>query len=632
LVCGIAGIVNAGLAPAEIESALAHMRQAMFHRGPDDGGSQVFARAGAGLCAQRLSIVDLATGHQPIANEDETVFAVLNGEIYNHQSIRELLLSHGHRFRGSSDTEAVLHLYEHAGLDFLDQLRGMFALAIYDTRTRRLLLARDGAGMKPLYLARTPQGFLFASEAKALFATGLIAPEPHLEAIDTYLATGFVPAPMSAFLGVEKLPPGCFLSIDSSGETAGHFWHMRYRPFDPARSDADFTEELDGLLTQSVRSHLAADVPVGAFLSGGWDSSLVTTLAAQAAGSKLQTFSAIFPDDPAADESRFSRQMALQLGSNHHEIEYRSHMLPALLPQVALHLEEPCANVPAAVLYLLASLAGPVVKTVLSGEGADELFGGYERFRVGYPYRLRPFVPQAPARWAAASLEPTRLRRGLRLLGAQNASVADAECMRNFAPSDKCRLLRPEFRAGGPDLEPALITSPLLETCAGTLPRRLAYEITGRLPNALLFTADKVSMAHSLEVRMPFLDRSIMEFAARLPAHLKVSGTREKVILSALARRHLPPAIAARRKQGLSYPEKAWTRPPLDKYVRELLLDGDGPFDPAYIERRFPPGREPSLGVSQISCLVMLQLWWNEFVGARAIRPLSAATSPGIEI
>lgn len=616
--CGIAGIVNTGLAPEDIESALARMQQAMLHRGPDEGGSRVFAAQGAGLCARRLSIVDLEHGNQPIANEDETVFAVLNGEIYNHTALRHMLLSHGHRFRGCSDTEAILHLYEHAGIDFLDQLRGMFALAIYDVRRQRLLLARDGAGMKPLYLARTPRGFLFASEAKALFATGLVEPDPDLSAIDVFLAAGFVPRERTAFRGVEKLRPGQYLIVDAGGESSGEFWQVRYRPADPAQSDAGYADELNSLLTESVQSHLAADVPVGAFLSGGWDSSLTTTFAAQAMGRKLQTFSVVFPDDPEADESRFSRLMAKHLGTDHHEIEYRSSQLPDLLPKVVRHLEEPCCGIPTGVCYLLSSLAAKHVKTVITGEGADELFGGYERFRINYPYFIRRFFPKPLARIAVGwCSRPTRIRRGLRLLGASEDQLADAEACRIFSAADKRLLLRPEFHVDGSDMEPALISPQLLQSCRDRLQRRLGFEITGRLPNSILLSADKLSMAHSLEVRAPFLDRSIMEFALGLPSRLKVRRGREKVILRPLAQRHLPPEIAGRRKKGLAYPLNAWSRPPLDKYVRELLLDSAGPFNRAYLERQLPFWSERVPGQPHIGCLVMLQTWWTEFTGHR---------------
>jgi len=617
--CGIAGIVNARLSSQEIGLALGRMQHAMFHRGPDESGERVFADARAGLCARRLSIVDLENGKQPAANEDQTLYAVLNGEIYNYKPLRVKLLSLGHRFRTNSDTEVIVHLYERYGIGFLDQLQGMFALAVYDTRHRKLLLARDGPGMKPLYFARTNRGFVFASEAKALFASGLIHAEPNLAALNVYLAAGFIPAPMSAFSGIEKLEAGRYLIVDQAGVQGGPFWEYRYRAVDPIRSDAEYIEELDGLLRNAVRSHLAADVPVGAFLSGGWDSSLTATFAAEQAGSNLKTFSIVFPDDPSADESRFSRRIARQLGTDHYEIEYRSSLLPALLPKIARHLEEPCSRVPTGVLFVLASLASQHVKTVLSGEGADELFGGYERVRIEYPYLLRRFAARAPLARLADWCSPGRFRRALRILSAPDERTADAEWNRVFTLGDKRRVLRPEYQCSALDLEPALLSLPALETCQDILQRRLAFEFEGRLGNAILFEADKMSMAHSLEVRMPFLDRSVVDFTLHLPSRLKVHRGREKVLLSTLARRHLPSEIASRRKKGLAYPVGAWSRPPLNTYVRELLLSSDGPINRAYLQRQLPIWLEKRNGEeSQISSLVALQTWWNEFIGAKA--------------
>lgn len=599
--------------------ALGRMQQALFHRGPDESGERVFADARAGLCARRLSIVDLENGKQPVANEDQTLYAVLNGEIYNYKPLREKLLSLGHRFRTNSDTEVIVHLYERHGIGFLDQLQGMFALAVYDTRQRKLLLARDGPGMKPLYFAGTQRGFVFASEVKALFASGLIHPEPNLAALNVYLAAGFIPAPMSAFSGIQKLEAGRYLIVDQAGLQGGTFWEYRYRAPEPIRSGAEYVEELDGLLRNAVRSHLSADVPVGAFVSGGWDSSLTATFAAQQAGSKLKTFSIVFPDDPGADESRFSRRIARHLGSDHYEIEYRSSLLPGLLPKIARHVEEPCSKVPTGVLFVLASLASQHVKTVISGEGADELFGGYERFRIEYPYLLRRFAAPAPVALLADWCSPGRFRRALRILGAPDERTADAEWNRTFTPADKLRVLRPEYHCSAVDLEPALLSSPALQSCQDILQRRLAFEFTGRLGNAILLDADKMSMAQSLEVRMPFLDRSIVDFALRLPSSLKVHRGHEKVILSALARRHLPSEIASRRKKGLAYPVGAWRRPPLDAYVRELLLSSDGPIDRAYLQRQLPIWLEKQNGEeSQIGSLVALQTWWNEFIGAKA--------------
>jgi len=610
--CGIGGIFNTDLPDDELKAALARMERSMLHRGPDEGGTVVLSQPRGGLAARRLSIVDLEHGGQPLGNEDGTAFIVLNGEIYNHQSLRDKLTSGGHRFRGHSDTEASLHLYEDHDVEFLKQLQGMFALAIYDTRKRRLLLARDGPGMKPLYYANTARGLLFASEAGALFATRLIQPSPDPEAIDTYLASGFIPAPASAFRGVAKLRAGQYLIADSTGLRTGEFWKYRYAT--PSAGE-DSPHELEEKLRHAVRSHLAADVPVGVLISGGWDSSLIATFAAAIAGVRLKTFSVVFPDSSDADESRYSRMMARHLGTDHFEVEFRAAMMPDLMAKVSKHTEEPCASAPLGVQYVLAGLVGAHVKTVLSGEGADELFGGYDRFRVSYPYLLRRFVPRAPARLASLCFGPSRLRRGLRVLGAADERTADAEFERMFTPADKRRLLRPEFCAGGPDTQAVLIGSDVLETCPDTLARRLAFDFSGRLADAVLFSGDKMSMANSLEIRMPFLDAAVVEFALRLPSRWKVHGGREKVVLSHLARRYLPREIAARRKKGLGYPHGLWLAPPCKRYARELLLDNarSGPFDAKYLQHAL--ARWMSRGntaASAVSKLVVLQSWWNE--------------------
>jgi len=619
--CGIAGVVNTELSPEELEAALARMERSLFHRGPDEGGVLAFPAQRAGLAARRLAIVDLQGGRQPMPNEDGTVHAVLNGEIYNHAELRRDLESRGHRFKSRSDTEAVVHLYEEHGVACLDLLHGMFGLAVFDSRRRRLLLARDGPGMKPLYFAETGCGFLFGSEAKALFASGLVRPEPNLAAIDTYLALGYVPTPMSAFQGVEKLRPGCFVVVEPSGVRRGEFWRFRHQEPSPSKSDAEYVDELDSLLSRAVRSHLAADVPVGAFLSGGWDSSLTAAYAARHTGKRLQTFSIVFPGEPKTDESQHARLMSAFLGAGHHEVEFQPASIPDAMPRIARHLEEPCSNVPVAVVYALTSLGAQHLKTVVSGEGSDELFAGYHYFRSGQSYPIRRFTPRGPARFAARFVKNPRVRRALRFLGAPDERTADAEWFRVFSPAEKRRLLKPEYWNEGPDLAPAMIPDEVLSTCRDVLQRRLALDFTGRLADGILFMSDKMSMSHSLEVRMPFLDRAVVDFALRLPSRLKMCRGREKVVLSALAKRHLPPGIAARRKQGLGYPPRVWTTPPVDRYVRELLLDGPGPFDVASVERLILQtkngGRPYALPINRV---VFLQAWWNEFISANGAK------------
>lgn len=614
--CGIAGIFNSRSSAEQIRQLLGKMNDAQHHRGPDERGAAVFEPLGAGLAATRLSIVDLQHGSQPMACEDETVWAVLNGEIYNHQELQRRLLSKGHRFRGHCDTEVLIHLYEEQGEDFLDSLEGMFALALLDTRRGRLILARDGPGMKPLCVAQTPHGFLFASEAKALFATGLVSPAPDLEALDTFLAAGYVPAPMSLFRGIRKLEAGQCLTVDASGVSTRRFSRFVFKPRPAKREDRDYSLGLEERLIAAVRSHLAADVPVGAFLSGGWDSSLVAAYAAQYAGVRLKTFSVIFPEDPRMDESRYSRAMAKVLGTDHYEVEYRSAHLAETLPALVRCLEEPCTTAPAGVMYALSGMASAHVKSVLSGEGADELFGGYEWFRLDYPYWIRRIAPKWPFRFASTRIHHRRFRKALRILGAHDDLAADAEWRRSLDRFQKRVLLKPSYRAGGPDLAPVRLAADTYASCSDSLQRRLAFDFAARLRDGILYITDRVSMAHSLEVRMPFLDRGVVDFALALPSHWKVSHGREKRVLAEIARRVLPPEIAGRRKHGLGYPPNLWNREPLSSFARQVLLDNahSGPFDPPELERYLNRALEGPRASAPIAPLVFLQCWWNEFV------------------
>ncbi len=612
--CGIAGIFGGRLAAADIGAVLSAMNQAQVHRGPDDEGTVIDESLGAGLGSRRLSIVDIERGHQPAANEDGTIHAVLNGEIYNHEALREWLRPRGHSFHSRSDTEVLVHLYEELGDALLERLEGMFALAILDARGRRLLLARDGPGMKPLYTAETPHGFVFASEVKALLASGLVRAEPDLEALDAYLAAGYVHAPLSMFRGVRKLRAGRYLVVEPGRVREGTFWKLRHQAPGVARSIDDYAAELEALLRRAVRSHLAADVPVGAFLSGGWDSSLTTMLAAEASPATLKTFSIVFPENPAQDESRFSRMLAGRLGTDHHEIEFRAAQMPGLMPSLIRHLEEPVSTAPAALFYVLCSLVSRHVKTAISGEGADELFGGYEWYRIDAPYAIRRLAPPWVFRKLAPMCPHARARKALRILGAVSDRRADAEWRRALDAGGKRELLKPEFRTDGPDLEPVLLAGDVLESCSDSLQRRLAFDFTARLADGILFLGDKTGMAHSLETRMPFLDRSVVEFAMRLPSRFKVHRGREKRVVGEVARRLLPPEIAARRKQGLGYPPTMWREKAAFNYARELLLDSRrGPFRRAAVEKALAAGAPPML--RPLNLLVFLQCWWNEFIG-----------------
>ena len=306
--CGIAGGYQLDIPEAEIPALLGRMNAAMVHRGPDDEGSWTAPEIRAGLAVRRLSIVDLVTGAQPLLNEDDSVGLVANGEIYNHQALRQQLEARGHRFRSRSDCEVVLHLYEEYGPEGLARLNGMFGLAILDRRQRRLLLARDRAGMKPLYCAKTARGFLFASEARALFASKLVTAEPDWKGLNVCLASQYIPAPRTCFRGIERLPAGAFLLLEEEGrETRGNFWTARFDASGTPKTEPEYADELEKRLRGAVASHITADVPVGAFISGGWDSSLAAVFASQASSKPLKTFSLVFPEEPEEDEGRYSR-------------------------------------------------------------------------------------------------------------------------------------------------------------------------------------------------------------------------------------------------------------------------------------------------------------------------------------
>jgi asparagine synthase (glutamine-hydrolysing) len=588
------------------------MNRAQAHRGPDAAAVELTERPRGGLAVQRLALIDPSHGRQPFVNETGTVRAVINGEIYNHDDLRRRLQDHGHRFRSACDGEVVVHLYEEEGVEFLSRLDGMFALAVVDEAAQRLLLARDPAGMKHLYLACAPGRFAFASEAKALLASGLFPVRPDADALLFYLRQGFIPAPWSAFSGLERLESGTWLLREGERETRQRFW--RYAPREVHTcTEAAAAEHLEHLLRQAVVSHRQADRPVGAFLSGGWDSSLVARFAAEAAGEPLRTFSIVFPDFPGMDETRFSRQVAGFLGSNHTEVEFRADQAVEDLTPLCRCLDEPCSAAPAEVLFQLARGAATSVRAVQSGEGADELLGGYERLRTNWVYTLRRLIPAGLAGRAGPSIPPGRLRQLSTLLAASNDLEADATWMPSFFREEAAALLHPALRERFSIPHPPGISPALANLARDLLDRRLCWEFTSRLAEGLLFIGDRTTMAHSLEARMPFLSRPVMEFCLAAPSGWKIRNGRHKVLLAYLARKFLPPEIAARTKKGLGCPPAVWTRPQVVQAFRRRLLDAPGPFDRTTLERNPVLRRAGRLRGSLFRRLIFLQGWWDAF-------------------
>ncbi len=595
---------------------------------PEDGRSAGAPRPGRGarpvLSRERRrtgvtparTIIDLTTGAQPIANEDESILLVCNGEIYNHRELRAGLESRGHRFRTRTDVEVALHLYEDLGEGCLDPLNGMFGIAILDLRQGRLLLARDRAGMKPLYTASTAQGFLFASEPRALLSSGLVEPSPDWAGIDTYLAVGYTPAPRTCYRGIEKLPAGHYLVIDRNGVRRQSYWKLRYRSDGPRRPDSEYAGELRQLLDAAVRTHLDADVELGAWVSGGWDSSLVAALAARQASRPLKTFSIVFPDHPDVDEGRYARALTASIGSDHHEIEFRAEDVPRLFSTAVCRLGEPCLASPCLLLYALSSLAAQSVKAVVSGEGSDELFAGYEWLQhdADVYYRLRRVVPPWLCLLPAVRATDLRWRRLWRVLAAPDTLAADAEWYRVFAPREIDSIISPEVRNGRPDVSPLRLDPETLDSCRDPLERRLALEFTRRLPEGILMVADRMSMAHSLELRMPFLDATILEFSAALPPDMRRRGSQEKYILSFM-RDLLPPEVSSRKKFGLLAPMRQYLTGSLRNFLFDLLLDPGalgGSLDRKALERwlrRWLARPDPYL--RRPWSLAILAGWWN---------------------
>jgi asparagine synthase (glutamine-hydrolysing) len=548
------------------------MCDAMMHRGPDDFGAHVDGHAA--IAMRRLSIIDLATGRQPIANEDGTVWVVLNGEIYNYRQLRQDLEQRGHRFRTTSDTEVIVHAYEDFGEACVDRLRGMFAFAVWDSRRKVLLLARDRLGIKPLYYAELPGSLVFASELKALLEHPGIPRDLDPAALAEYLAHLCVPGDMSIFESVRKLPPAHVLTCAGGHVRLTRYWMVQPTP-DDRRSDTDWTEELRECFRDAVESHLVADVPVGAFLSGGLDSGSMVAVMAQASPDPVRTFTVGF-ETPVGnfDERAPARAVAERYGTIHQECLLQAD-LSDLLPRIAQTFDEPFADSSAIPNWLVCQETGRHVKVALSGLGGDELFGGYERYvglQLAEHYRRVPgALRSAIARIVAGQRDGRFGDRLQRFIGANELPRAAGYRRMIAAFADLDEILRPEVHRA---LDAR--TSRYDEVIDGVDIRHpldvgLFSDLYLYLPDDLLTLTDRVSMAHSLEVRVPFLDHHLVELAARMPARLKVRGLQKKWLFRRAVAPWLPKGHLNRPKQGFSVPMAAWLRGTLRTLVSDLM-------------------------------------------------------------
>jgi asparagine synthase (glutamine-hydrolysing) len=578
--CGICGKIYFDESRAVTERELRLMAGALTHRGPD--GEGVWVHDNIGLAHRRLAIIDLrAMAGQPMSNEDGTVWITFNGEIYNFQELRHDLEARGHIFRTNSDTEAIVHAYEEYGRGCLDRLRGMFAFAIWDGRYRTLFLARDRVGKKPLFYFAGRDRFLFGSEIKALLADRSIPIEPDPVAIDHFLAFGYIPAPFTAFRGVRKLPAAHWLEVRDGHLEMGRYWKLRYTPKRKI-SLQDAIAELQWQIAEAVRLRLVSDVPLGAFLSGGVDSSAVVAYMAQAMDKPVRTFSVGF-EEATFDERPFARLVAERFGTDHTELVVKAQVMD-ILPRLVWHYDEPFGDSSAVPSYAIAELTRRHVTVVLNGDGGDENFAGYDRYVINRRARRGDIVPFWARRELAAITRrlPAAWRRHQLFL--KLATVAEAMAQSperryvrwigHFAPSERKNLYTEAFRAAVLESDPeALFVNAFMRSDAEDwTDATLDADVNLYLPDDLLVKMDRATMAHSLEARSPFLDHILMECIASLPPTMKLAGKQQKRILKAALRGLLPDTVLNRPKKGFDVPISSWFRRELREMAHDMLL------------------------------------------------------------
>jgi asparagine synthase (glutamine-hydrolysing) len=581
--CGIAGVFYDDASRPVDSQILKAMGNSIAHRGPDAEGFWI--EPGLGLAHRRLSILDLAGGDQPIGNEDNSIQVVFNGELYNFHELRTKLETAGHRFRTRSDTEVLVHLYEEQGERLVESLRGMFAFALWDRKRRRLLLARDRLGIKPLYFYRDRDKLLFASEIKAILAYPAIRRQVDVASLEDYLTFGMVAGPRSIFRNIEKLPPAHVLIVraEQLDQTPRCYWRLRIEP-DLRPSAQEWQEAIRAKIDEAVRLHLIADVPVGAFLSGGLDSSVVVSTASGSSGRSLQTFSIGFHEE-SFSELPYARQVAKRFATRHVE-KVVTPDAATLVDELVHYFDEPFADSSAIPTFLVARLARSSVKVVLSGDGGDEAFGGYARYahdlreaaiRRLLPSWFRRLAIRPLARvWPKADWlpQPLRLKTFLTNL-ALDGGTAYANTLAICRLPLRRRLLAPDLAAGlnGHCPEDTIRLGHGAAPPDDPLAGMLAADMATLLPDDFLVKVDRASMAHGLEVRPPLLDHELLELAARIPSRCKVRRGQTKWLLKEAYRSRLPSSVIDRAKHGFEIPVDAWLRGPLGEMFEDAVLN-----------------------------------------------------------
>jgi asparagine synthase (glutamine-hydrolysing) len=630
--CGICGVISVDANERIDPELILRMRETLVHRGPDDAG--LYIGPGVGLGHRRLSIIDLRPeGRQPLGNEDNSIQLVFNGEIYNFQELREELIKRGHHLRSRTDTEVIAHLYEDFGIECLHKLRGMFAFGLWDARQRLLLLARDRLGKKPLFYSFDGRRLLFGSEPKAILAWPGLAIEPDLEALDLYLGLGYVPSPWSAFKGIRKLEPAHYLTFSQGKIEVHRYWRLKYLP-KIRMSAAEATEEIRMRLAEAVRLRMVSDVPVGAFLSGGLDSSAVVAMMSRLASGPVKTFTIGFRE-PRYDERHYAGVVARHFGTEHHEFVFEPEHAAEILDRLVWHYNEPYADQAALPTYWLSKFAREHVTVALNGDAGDENFAGYRHHSLSL---LAGWLHTTP-RWAREPLAnladrisrldaPPHTRRRLQTLGQllrSDGRFSGALFLEQFSAQDRANLVSPEFARVADGTGVAQLLGAICRECEALDPveARLVIDVNLFLPDDLLVKVDIASMAVGLEARSPMIDHEFMEFTARLPRHLKLTARARKVIFKKAMVGVVPQQILTRAKKTFAVPLDYWFRNSLREMTRDILLSSRS-LERGYFERSSLTRlvEQHLNGIidrqDQLWSLLMLELWHRKFIDNRA--------------
>lgn len=626
--CGICGIVALNGRQQVDPMSVRRMMDVMSYRGPDDAGMYVSDCAVLGH--RRLSIIDLNTGKQPIYNEDGNVCVVFNGEIYNYQEVKKALEAKGHRFATQTDTEVIVHAYEEYGEDCVAQFRGMFVFAVWDARARLLLIGRDRPGIKPLYYCVADDCLIFASEIKAILQNPQIRREVHYPLVDRFLTYLYTPGGETLFKGIYKLKPGHTLALRNGNVSINQYWDLGFSKPDKGATFAQTKARLIELLRESVRQHMISDVPVGFLLSGGVDSTALLSLSRDGANKDLSTFTIGFEGENFADERVYARMAAERYGTKHYEMTIKAQDFADFLPKYVWHMEEPVCEPPAIALYYVSKLAKGHVKVLISGEGGDEAFAGYQTYRnLVWLERFKkvagPLNGNISALFDCTLSHWNLFKRFRKYSPLLTLPLTDYYLSRTSTPfsffnRESDALYSPDFRR---TVDKSFSTAPTVEffgkaDSQDALDRMLYVDTKTWLPDDLLIKADKMTMANSVELRVPLLDHVVLEFAAGLPSNFKLRGITTKHILKEVFRERVPTEILTRKKTGFPIPYESWLRKDLRALVQDVLLDKRtlqrDYFRKHAIERLLGDNGDKVNYSKEIFSLLTLELWHRQFI------------------